>query len=183
MGLLDGLLGQVLAGMTQGGGSPRPGEAPTGGVLPGGLDEILSGLGAGGSPTGRAAPGGTGGGMGGAAMGALMMMALSMLQKSGGLEGILGRMREAGHGSEADSWVSTGQNLPLDPSVLGKIFGEDQIETMARETGLSPQQAQGGLAALFPELVNQMTPRGEVESGSDDVVQQALNELRKVQRG
>jgi uncharacterized protein YidB (DUF937 family) len=190
MGLLDGLLGQVLGGMAQGGNpAPRGADPMRGGGMGGmgGLGDLLNSLGGGGMPSpGGAAPGGMGGGMGGmggAALGSLLMMALSMLQKSGGIDGVLGRLREAGHGAEADSWVSTGQNLPIDPSALSKIFGHDQISEMARETGLSPQQAQGGLAALFPEIVNQMTPQGRVEAGSDDVVQQALAQLQRARRG
>jgi uncharacterized protein YidB (DUF937 family) len=186
MGLLDGLLGQVLAGMAQGGSAGPRGMDPTGGGAMGGLGDLLNSLGGGVSPMGRATPGGmgggTGGGISGAALGGLLMMGLSMLQRNGGLDAVLGRLRAAGHGAEADSWVSTGQNLPIDPSALSNVFGHDQIAEMARETGLSPQQAQGGLAALFPEIINQMTPQGRVETGSDDVVQQALNELQRTRR-
>jgi uncharacterized protein YidB (DUF937 family) len=184
MGLLDGLLGQVLGGMTQGGGMPG-GMGRTGGSQ-GGLDDLLNQLGGAGMPRGGgmgmpAGGGGTGGGLVGAALPALLMLGLQMLQRNGGIEGVLGRMRATGHAREADSWVSTGQNAPIDPSVLSDLFGRDQIESMAKQTGLSPQQAQGGLAALFPEIVNQMTPQGRVETGSDDVVQQALEMLRQKQ--
>jgi uncharacterized protein YidB (DUF937 family) len=175
MGLLDGLLGQVLGGLNQGGTSPPGSSGSMGG---GGLGDLLNSL-----SGGRSVGGGMGqqsaGGMGGAAIGGLMMMALAMLQRNGGIEGVLGKLRDAGHGTEADSWVSTGQNLPIDPSSLSKIFGHDQIDQMARQTGMSPDQAAGGLASLFPEIVNQMTPQGRVETGSDDVVAQALEMLRK----
>ncbi len=175
MGLLDGLLGQVLGGLNQGRMSPPGGSGGMGG---GGLDDLLNSLGG-----GRSGGGGRGqqgaGGMGGAAIGGLVMMALAMLQRNGGIEGVLGKLRDAGHGAEADSWVSTGQNMPIDPSSLSEIFGRDQIDQMASQTGLSPDQAAGGLASLFPEIVNQMTPQGRVETGSDDVVAQALEMLRK----
>ena len=36
--------------------------------------------------------------------------------------------------------------------------------------------------SIFPEIVNQMTPQGRVESGSDDVVEQALRTLREQQQ-
>ncbi len=180
MGLLDGLLGQVLGGLSQGGMQ----QAPIGRTAPGmgGLGDLLNSLGGGGATSADRAVPGSAGGLGGAALGGLMMMALTMLQRNGGIEGVLARMRQAGHGAEADSWVSTGQNLPIDPSALSNVFGQDDVEEMARQTGLSPQQAQGGLAALFPEIVNQMTPQGRVETGSDDVVAQALEMLQRSRR-
>jgi uncharacterized protein YidB (DUF937 family) len=182
MGLLDGLLGQVLGGLNQGGANQAGGMGGgLDGMGSGGLGDLLNAMSGGamsGSGMGRQGAGGMGG-MGGAALGGVLMMALSMLQKNGGLEGMLGKLREAGHGAEADSWVSTGQNLPIDPSALSSIFGREEIDRMARQTGLSPQQAEGGLASLFPEIINQMTPQGRVETGSDDAVAQALEMLRK----
>lgn len=151
MGLLDGILGSVLGGISQGG------------------------LGRGG--LGRS----SGGGLGGIGMAAIIGIALQLLQRNGGLEGVLGRLREQGHSKEADSWVGTGQNLPVSPDVLSQIFGRDQVTSAAQQMGVDPDQALGGLADVFPDVVNQMTPQGRVESGSDDLVARALEELQ--QRG
>jgi uncharacterized protein YidB (DUF937 family) len=176
MGLLDGLLGQVLGGMAQGGGR-MPAHGP-GGM--GGLEDIL---GMGRSARGGGMPGMSGGapGLGGIGMAALVAIALQLLQRNGGLEQILGRLRQQGHGQEADSWVSTGENLPIDPDALGQIFGRDAIGEVARQHGVEPNDALGGLASLFPEIVDQMTPQGHIEGGSDDVVAQALETLRQKQ--
>ncbi len=169
MGLLDGLLGQVLGGMAQGGGrTPMPGP---GGI--GGMGDLLG--------MGRSGRSGGMPGLGGAGMAALIAIALQLLQRNGGLEQILGRLREQGHGQEADSWVSTGNNLPIDPDVLGQIFGRDAVSEVARQNGVDPEDALGGLASLFPEIVDQMTPQGRIEGGSDDVVAQALEMLKQKQ--
>ena len=185
MGLLDGLLGQVLGGMARGGqrGSPDMG----------GLGDLLNQMGGmpgmpGGGmprgPQGMPASGGSGmGGLGGAALGALVMLALQMLQKNGGIGGVLGRMQQQGHGREADSWVSTGSNLPIAPDVLAQILGREEFGRAAQEMGLSPEEAAGGLAEVFPEVINEMTPQGRVETGSDDVVSRALEILERNQRG
>jgi len=206
MGLLDGLLGQVLGGMAQqrGGGGGSGGledllsqigggqrGAPGGGLEDllsqigggqrrapggGGLGDLLNQMGGGGMPTNQA---GAGGGMGGAVLGGLVMIALQMLQRNGGLGNVLGRLQEQGYGREADSWVSSGDNAPVSADVIEQIFGRDAIGQAAQEMGLSPEQATGGLAQIFPEIVNEMTPHGRIEPGSDDVVARAMEILQR----
>ena len=62
------------------------------------------------------------------------------------------------------------------------MFGRDEVQRAAQQMGVDPQDALGGLASLFPEIVNQMTPTGRIESGSDDVVEQALATSRQRQQ-
>lgn len=163
MGLLDGLLGQVLGGAVRGGGR---GGIPDLGEL-GGLGGMQSGRGS--------------SGVGGIAMAAVVALALQLLQRNGGIEGVLGKLRKTGRAREADSWVGTGANEPISPDDLSDVFGRKEVDDVAREVGVDPQQALGGLASIFPEIVNQLTPQGRIESGSDDVVEQALRTLRERQ--
>ena len=172
MGLLDGLLGQVLGGMSQGGRGGMPDLGGLGG---------LGGMGGSGSGFPDAQAGRGGSTMGGAGMAALAVIALQLLQRNGGIEGVLGKLRQQGHAREADSWVSQGNNETIDPDVVSDLFGRDQIGEASRQMGVDPRDAAGGLASLFPEIINQMTPQGHVESGSDDVVAQALRMLSERQ--
>jgi uncharacterized protein YidB (DUF937 family) len=80
----------------------------------------------------------------------------------GGLGGLLEQMQRAGYGEQARSWVGTGQNMPISPDVLGQIFGQGGIEEIARQAGVSPQQASTGLSELLPEVVSHVTPDGQV---------------------
>jgi uncharacterized protein YidB (DUF937 family) len=194
MGLLDGLLGQVLGGLAQGGGAPG-GAGRAGPMGGGGLGDLLNQMGGGGMPGrggmpgmpgdgGMPGPGGMSmGGLAGGGLGALLMLALQMMQQSGGLGNVLGRMQQQGYGREADSWVSPGENLPVNADILSQIFGREQLGQAAEQMGLSPDEAAGGLASIFPEVVNQMTPRGQIEPESNDVVAQALEILRQQGRG
>jgi uncharacterized protein YidB (DUF937 family) len=166
MGLLDGLLGQVLGGMTQGGGRGLP---DLGG---------LEGFGRGRGPMG----GGFGGNAGGAALAAILAIGLQLLQRNGGIEGVLGKLQQKGYGRQANSWVSTGDNEPIDAEAISDVFGRDEVNQAARQMGVDPQEALGGLAKIFPEIVNQITPTGRVESSSDDVVEQALADLKRRQQ-
>lgn len=155
MGVLDELLGNVLGGMTQGGrqGMPR---------VPG-----MQGL--------------PGMGMQGGGQAALIQMVLQLLQQNGGLGGLLQQFQQAGYGKHADSWVSTGQNLPIDAGALEQIFGGrgGALGRLAEQFGMPQQDAAGGLADVLPQVVDRMTPRGAVPDNSDDIVQQALEMLQR----
>ena len=141
MGLLDGLLGQMMGG-TLGGGQQQ-------------------------SPTGVQA------------QNPLLQIALQMLQQNGGLSGVLAKMQQAGYGQQAQSWIGTGQNMPIDPGALSQIFGRGQLGQIAQQLGVSQEEASGGLAQMLPQVVDQMTPQGQVPDNHSDLVNQALAYLQK----
>ena len=66
--------------------------------------------------------------------------------------------------------------------MLDQICGRAASGQAAHELGISPKQATGGLAQIFPEIVNEITPQGRVEPGSDDAVTRALEILERNQR-
>jgi uncharacterized protein YidB (DUF937 family) len=74
--------------------------------------------------------------------------------------------------------------MPISPEVLGQIFGQGQIQQMGRQFGVEdPTVASGGLAALLPELINQLTPQGRVEpqiqNASGDELASLMEGLRR----
>jgi uncharacterized protein YidB (DUF937 family) len=81
----------------------------------------------------------------------------------GGLGGLLAQFQSAGLGQQADSWVSTGQNMPLSGDQVTSALGSGNIAAMAQKCGINPQLASAGLAALIPLVVDRLTPRGRVE--------------------
>ncbi len=109
----------------------------------------------------------------------LMQLALQMLQQNGGISGVLGKFQQAGYGDHAQSWVGTGQNMPISPDALAKIFGQGQLGQIAQQMGMSHDQAAGGLAQMLPQVVDQMTPHGQVTDDHNDIVAQALAMLQK----
>lgn len=55
-------------------------------------------------------------------------------------------------------------------------LGDEAIADAAQEAGMEPEHASSGLARLLPEIVNKLTPEGQVPDNS--VVQQGLNLLK-----
>ena len=166
MGLLDGLLGQMMGGANNAGsaGSQDP---------MGGLGGILGGLtGQGGGMPGMGAGPGPGGSP-------LLMILLQLLQQNGGLGGLMGRMQQSGMGDQVQSWIGTGQNQSISPDALSQIFGQGQLSQIAQQLGMSQQEAAGGMAQMLPDLVNEMTPQGQIPANDNDLVSQVLASLQK----
>ena len=155
MGLLDGLIGQVLSSALSGNQRQDPQRQDP-------LGSVLGGL-AGGNQA-------TGGNL-------LMQVLLSLLQQNGGLDGVLGKFRQGGLGQQADSWVGTGQNMNISPDQLQQIFGSSTMSDLASQLGMPEEQAGSTMAQLLPEVINQLTPHGQVPENGDDEIAQGLSTL------
>ena len=108
----------------------------------------------------------------------LLQIALQMLQQNGGLQGLLGKAQQAGFGTQVQSWIGTGQNMPIDAGALSQIFGQGQLGQIAQQLGMSHDEAAGQLAQALPQVVDQMTPDGQIPEGHSDLVNQALAILK-----
>lgn len=115
---------------------PQSGFNQGGGGSLGGLGDLLGSI--------------LGGGSGGSGM--------------GGLGGLLSQLQRAGFGQQADSWVGRGQNAPLPSNAMEDVFGRSGLAQLAQSAGLSEEDTSRGLAQLLPEVVNHVTPDGEVPS-------------------
>jgi uncharacterized protein YidB (DUF937 family) len=150
MGLLDGLVGNVIGSMLSGNQAQDP---------PG---SVLGGLGG-----GNQARGGN----------LLLQVALLMLQQNGGLEGVLNKFRQGGLAQQADSWVSTGQNMNISGDQLQQVFGSSTISDLASRLGVSEDQAGSAMAQVLPEVINGLTPEGHVPENGNDEIAQGLSAL------
>ncbi len=131
-------LDDILGGLTGGGGKGGSG----------GLDDLLGGL------TG-------GGGGGGSGLGALLPV-LGGLLASGGLSKIMGGLKANGLTSQADSWVGTGANEPVNGAQVEQAIGKEQIQQVAQQLGISESQAADVVAKALPEVVDKVSPEGKL---------------------
>jgi uncharacterized protein YidB (DUF937 family) len=98
----------------------------------------------------------------------LMDLATSVIQNQpGGLGGLLQQFKSAGLGEHADSWVGTGANKPVSGDQISNVLGSSNITAMAQKLGINSQAASAGLAALLPVIIDQMTPKGQVDHNAD----------------
>ena len=95
----------------------------------------------------------------------------------GGIDGLLEKLRGAGHGEAVDSWISKDDNQELDPAALSQALGPDTVQKLASGTGIDVAQLLPMLAAFLPQIVDLLTPDGKVPSGGLDGAAGALPDL------
>jgi uncharacterized protein YidB (DUF937 family) len=145
-----GGLGDILGNVLGGGSSPR-------GSSSGGLGDLL-----GGALGGGAAAGGLGGILGGLLGGGQGGGALN-----GGLRHLVEDMENNGQGEAARSWVGRGENQSIDPNALANAVGLDDIDAVAKQTGMPREQLLSELSQHLPEFVNQLTPDGRLPTDQE----------------
>jgi uncharacterized protein YidB (DUF937 family) len=144
MALLDQVLGSLLGGNTaSGGGGNAPMASVLAGLLGGGQQAPGSG-----PVTAAPAPGNAFGGN--AAFG------------GGGLAGLVSAFENAGLGHVAQSWVGNGPNQGVTPQQLQQVFGQQQVQQWAEQTGMPQNDFLGQLAQHLPQAVDRMTPNGRI---------------------
>lgn len=112
------------------------------------LDSVVGALGAGG---------------GGGGQGDLLGVVMKLIGQNGGdLAGLVSKFQQGGLGDVVGSWVSTGQNLPVSPDQLSHVLGKDTIGNLAQQLGVSHGDLAGQLSQLLPQVVDKMTPQGQM---------------------
>lgn len=129
------------------------------------LDQILGGVGG--------ALNQQGGGQGGGLLSVLMQLVGG---QPGGLQGLLAKLTEGGMGQHVQSWVGTGQNMPISADQLSQALGGGQLAQLAQQFGLSQDHLAGGLSKLLPDVVDKLTPTGELH---EDNIASGFQALRK----
>ena len=98
--------------------------------------------------------------------------------QTGGLQGLIQSFQQGGLGDIVNSWVSSGQNLPISAEQIQSVLGGSGLQELAAKLGISPAQASGSLAEMLPQMVDKMTPNGEVPQGGD-LLSQGMDLLKK----
>ena len=105
-------------------------------------------------------------GSGAAAAGADPLQAIvGMLGQGGGLGGLVQQLQQGGLGDIAASWIGSGPNQPVSANALGQVLNSDMVAGFARQLGIDPQQALAVLSTMLPQLVDQLTPNGQLPQG------------------
>lgn len=85
-----------------------------------------------------------------------------MVRSSGGLQGLIWKLSRAGLGQQVQSWVSTGENQPVTGSQVRRAMDPRQLNAIADQAGMTPEETSDQLAKVLPAVVNQATPQGQL---------------------
>lgn len=94
----------------------------------------------------------------------LLETVISMITdpQSGGLNGLIEKVSAGGLGEQVASWVSTGQNLPISAEQIQAVLGSPFVQGLAAQMGINTADVAGSLAGLLPQVVDKLTPEGQV---------------------
>ncbi|MGW0564073.1 YidB family protein [Streptomyces sp. NPDC003016] len=78
------------------------------------------------------------------------------------LDRLLAVFGERGLGHQAHTWVGAGDNEPIDGAQLAEVLPPGTLQKVAQEAGLTPDEAADQLAQVLPEVVDKLTPGGQL---------------------
>lgn len=102
--------------------------------------------------------------------------------QTGGLSGLVKVFEQQGLAHVVASWVSNGQNLPIDASQLQAVLGSDTVQRLAGQLGLNTGELSAQLAQWLPQIVDHLTPQGQLPAqgaqGESPLVAEGLSLLK-----
>lgn len=81
-----------------------------------------------------------------------------LIDRAGGVEGVVSKLQASGLGDRVGSWVGTGQNQAVSGDELRGALGDDTL----RDAGIDPDSSAGGLAEMLPKVIDGLTPDGSI---------------------
>ena len=106
-------------------------------------------------------------------------VASELLNEHGGLSGMLDKFKQGGLGDLAASWVGKGENLPISAEQISSVLGSGTLAGLAEKFGISSETLSAQLAEHLPGMVDKVTPDGEVNAGSNDMLSSILGAFAK----
>jgi uncharacterized protein YidB (DUF937 family) len=97
----------------------------------------------------------------------LLQQLIAMRSKPGALGELTNKFQSAGLGNILQSWIGTGQNLPISPDQVSKVLGAGTVADLAKKAGIGEQETSGALASLLPQVIDKISPGGKVPAAND----------------
>lgn len=141
------------------------------------LGSVLSQLGGGSQSSARPSSGLGGSSTTKTLLIAVLPLVLAWIQKQGGLQGALDKLKGQGLNSQVDDWVSTGpgENANVDPQQVQNLFDDQEVEQVAEQTHVPKQDVYSAISQVLPQIIDSLTPQGEQTSK-----QEANNDIQNV---
>lgn len=102
--------------------------------------------------------------------GSMVAIAGELIQRAGGVQGLLNLLQQHGLGQAAQSWVSNGANQPVSANELGQALQNGGLGSVVQEAagklGVDPNAVLGQLSQVLPHAVDHLTPDGQASQST-----------------
>jgi uncharacterized protein YidB (DUF937 family) len=79
------------------------------------------------------------------------------------LPDVVKQFEEKGLRDEVDSWVRTGPNKPVDRRQIEDVFGQRELEEIARQRNIDRERLAEVLSRYIPKIIDELTPQGQLQ--------------------
>jgi uncharacterized protein YidB (DUF937 family) len=110
--------------------------------------------------------------------GGMAQAAIEIFNQNGGIEGMLEKFKAGGLAEQAASWVGKGDNLPITAEQISNVLGNGAIADLADKFGISPETLSAQIAKHLPTMIDKLTPNGQVEGSSGNLLSTVLGMLK-----
>jgi uncharacterized protein YidB (DUF937 family) len=100
--------------------------------------------------------------LGGVVGAGMVSVVNNILERHGGVQGIVSEFEKNGLGGTVRSWVGTGPNQPVSAADVHRVLGPDLLQQLSAKSGLSVQELAEKLALVLPQAVDRLTPDGTI---------------------
>jgi uncharacterized protein YidB (DUF937 family) len=101
-----------------------------------------------------------------AGAGSLISVAGQLIDRAGGVQGLVNTLQQNGLGGAVQSWIGSGANQPVSGNELGQALQNGGLGSVVQEAaanmGVDPNDLFGKLAQVLPHAVDHLTPDGQV---------------------
>ena len=80
------------------------------------------------------------------------------------LPDVVKQFEEKGLREQVDSWVRTGPNKPVDRRQIEDVFGQRELDNLARNKGIDRDQLAEVLSRYIPKIIDELTPGGQLQA-------------------
>lgn len=108
----------------------------------------------------------------------MMKSITSMIDQNGGVNGLIEKFQKNGMGEQVQSWIGTGQNLPISASQLAQVFDNQTVQNFATKLGIDPNTAMTMVAQFLPQIIDKLSPNGNLpKEGNSNAITDILGKL------
>ena len=76
--------------------------------------------------------------------------------------------------------MSTGANQSIKPQAMDDVIGTEELSRLSRQLGVGNEEVASGMVQILPEVVNHLTPQGEVPADADDTLNSGISSLEQL---